>query len=208
MDFFDFTPDTDIDLNEETDIVSQNNGAMRIRRSSFGKKVRTGKRNMEFWQIMDSEGGMPEPNEVLMLKSNGLSDTGAIFFYLLQNRICEDFYLSTWIINRENIELICKLLDDGRIHHMTMIISDRMRKLNTKRATYTYMLEEFGRRNDKVRFRVVNCHAKTFSAKFGDDYYTVTGSGNWTYNPRIEHFQITNDKEIYQFNKEWMTELI
>ena len=62
---------------------------------------------------------------------------------------------------------------------------------------------------DKIIFKVCNSHAKTFSCSdMEGNYYTITGSGNWTINPRIEMYHIFNIKEMYNFNKEWMLELL
>lgn len=191
---------------KKQNIVNDNNGRMSIRRSSFSKKVNINKRNLGFKEILDENGGLPKKDECLLIKSNGCSDTGSIFQYMINESPCDELYLSTWIISRSNIEYLCEKLDSGEIKKLIFIISVRQKQL--KKANYAYMIEEFQKRSDKVKFRVCNCHAKTFSAKIGENHYTVTGSGNWTKNPRIENYTVTNDKEMYLFNKEWMSEML
>jgi hypothetical protein len=39
------------------------------------------------------------------------------------------------------------------------------------------------------------------------DYITISGSGNWSENPRIENYTITNDKERFLFHQSWMLEV-
>jgi hypothetical protein len=41
----------------------------------------------------------------------------------------------------------------------------------------------------------------------GIDYITVSGSGNWSENPRIENYCITNDQVKFEFHKSWMLEV-
>lgn len=195
-----FTP-----TESDKSIVNDSNGRMQIRRGSFSKKVTQNKRNLTFKEILDSNGGLPLKEECVLIKSTGCSDTGSIFHYMLNDGKCDELHLSTWIISRNNIGYICDNIDNGNIKLLSFIISVRQKQL--KKADYAYMVEEFKKR-DQINFRVCNCHAKTFSAKIGNDYYTVTGSGNWTKNPRIENYMITNDKNIFDFNKEWMGELL
>ena len=189
----------------EKDIVNDNNGRMSIRRASFTRKVTQNKRNIGFSEILKENGGLPKKGECLLIKSNGTSDTGSLFYCMAQTGTIEEMYLSTWIISRSNIDYICEQIDSGKIKSLTFIISVRQKQL--KKANYAHMVEEFQKR-PQIKFRVCNCHAKTFSCKIGDNYYTSTGSGNWITNPRIENYILINDIEPFLHNKEWMSELI
>jgi len=192
---------------KEKDIMTDNNGAMSIRRSSFKKHIDQNKRNEGFKAILDENGGLPAHDEALFIKSKGCSDTVGIFQYMIDNMgICNEIYLSTWIISRTNIDYICELIDNGSIESLKFVISVRQKQL--KKSNYARMIEEFGKRSDVAKYRVVNSHAKTFSARFGVNYYTVTGSGNWTKNPRIENYIVLNDKDAFDHNKDWMEGVI
>ena len=190
---------------EEKNIVNDNNVRMSIRRASFTKKVTQTKRNIGFAEILEENGGLPKKGECLLIKSNGTSDVGSLFNCISETGIIEEMYLSTWIISRSNIEYICKQIDEGKIKTLTFIISVRQKQL--KKSDYAFMVEEFSKR-PAIKFRVCNCHAKTFSCKVGENYYTATGSGNWTKNPRIENYILINDIEPFLHNKEWMSELL
>lgn len=61
--------------------------------------------------------------------------------------------------------------------------------------------------NPNIKFRVVNSHSKTYAMTNGVDFITVDGSGNWSENPRLENFTITNDKAKFDFRRQWMEEL-
>ena len=58
-----------------------------------------------------------------------------------------------------------------------------------------------------VKLKEINSHAKTFSITNGTDYITVTGSANWSENPRIGNFLILNDVNLFKHHKDWMSEL-
>lgn len=187
-------------------ISSENNGAVSIRRASFNKHIDQSKRNLSFKSILDDRGGLPKKNECVLIKSNGCSDTGSIFEYMCGTGVVDEMYLSTWIISRTNIDYLCEKIDEGGIKSLVFIISVRQKQL--KKSNYAHLIEQFQLRKKTARYKVCNCHAKTFSCKIGDNYYTVTGSGNWTKNPRIENYIILNDKEVFLHNKEWMIEML
>jgi hypothetical protein len=186
-------------------LVNDNNGRFSIRKSSFGKVINKTKRDLTFQEILEQNGGLPRPSEILLIKSNGCSDTGGIFEAITKTGIVQEMYLSTWIISRLNIDYICEQVDSGNLKSLVFVISVRQKQL--KKSDYAHMIEEFKKRS-QIKIRVCNCHAKTFSAKVGDNYYTVTGSGNWTKNPRIENYIVMNQIEPFEHNKEWMEEMI
>lgn len=192
--------------NQEESIVNENNGAASVKKIAFRKKTKIDNRDAEFEQIISST-GMPNKNECLILKSNGLSDTGSIFKYIAKQADLNELYLSTWIISRDNIDLLISLIEKGKLKQITFIVSNRLKQL--KKSDYAHLVEQFKKHPQQIKFRVCNSHAKTFSVSdcIGN-HYTVTGSGNWTMNPRIENYIILNDVEAFKHNKNWMSELI
>lgn len=188
-------------------INNENNGTAIIGKAAFKKKMKVSNRNDNFKAIIDSIGGMPLHDEVVRIKTTGVSDTGSIFHYIMnepQNQ--SEVYLSTWIISRDNIDKLCSYVDSGKIKSLTFVVSKRLKEL--KKSNYAHLVEEFEKRKDKIQYKVCNCHAKTFSVKIGENTYTVDGSGNWTENPRIENYTIVNDIHAFEHNKSWMQEMM
>lgn len=162
-------------------------------------------RNDNFANIVDGC-GLPLMDEMLLIKTNGASDCGSVFEYINKENVTE-LYLSTWVISRENIDQLMRWFDSGN-KTFVFILSTRLREL--KKSNYAYLIEKFNERKHlDFRLRVCNCHAKTFSVKTESaNYYSVTGSANWTENPRIENYIILNNKDNFDFNKDWMEDLI
>ncbi len=53
-----------------------------------------------------------------------------------------------------------------------------------------------------VNFRMFlphNLHAKILLAKCEENYYVLTGSGNFAKNARIEQYNFVNNKELFYF---------
>jgi hypothetical protein len=191
---------------EEVNITQDSNFNALSKKNSFRKIAKTSMRDDAFLDIINEVGGLPKLNEVVFIKTNGCSDTGSIFTHILSNENIEVLYLSTWVISRNNIERIIKAIDNGTLKKCYFVVSKRLKEL--KKSDYAFLVEEFSKRKESCFFKVCNSHAKTFSVKTENNYYTVTGSGNWTENPRIENYVIFNDINAFNHNKEWMEEMI
>lgn len=184
-----------------------NNGIASANKSNYKSEVKRISRDAEFAELLKDVGGMPKDGEIISIKTNGLSDTGSIFRHLVKQKPYNELYLATWIISRENIDSICEALDSGRLSRLVFVCSTRMDEL--KKAHANHLKEEFLKRKDKVFFKICNSHAKTFCiTDFEGNYYNVTGSGNWTENPRIEYYLIVNSKPVTDHCKYWMEDLV
>lgn len=174
---------------------------------AFKKQIKKIDRDQAFKELISEVGGLPSKDECVVIKTNGCSDTGSIFKYIIKQKKCKELFLSTWIISKPNIEMICSAIDDGKLENLYFVVSKRLKEL--KKSDYAYLVEELKKRKDKCLFKIFNSHAKTFSVSTEDgDFYTVSGSGNWTENPRVENYIIFNDIDIFQHSKDWMTEML
>ena len=190
---------------EESSISEESNGAMLIRKNAYKKQARIDNRD-EYFEDSLHEFKLPTENECLLIKSVGLSDTGSIFKYITKQEKTKTLYLSTWIISRENIQYLVSLIEEKKIEKIYFVVSTRLKQL--KKSNYAFLVEQFNRFPESVFYKVCNCHAKTFSVETEKNYYTIIGSGNWTENPRIENYIIHNDRSIFDFNKDWITDLL
>lgn len=169
------------------------------------QQLRVSTRDENFKTIMQKDGGLPKKNEFLAIKTNGTSDCGSIFSYILDEwDIIEDCYIATWTISRANVRRIKNAVLTGKIKSLTMVFSSTLKAANP--SLYANLVGEL-KQFEVVKLKEVNSHAKTFSITNGKDYLTVSGSANWSENPRIENFLILNDEDLFNHHKEWMEEL-
>ena len=73
-------------------------------------------------------------------------------------------------------------------------------------SAYATLLEGIQRNNQKY----VACknHTKIILFQIGDNYYTIEGSANFSSNPRIEQYNMINDRQLYEFHKQWMDDIL
>ena len=170
------------------------------------KDLRQTKRDDNFNVLMQNDfDGLPTENKYFAIKTNGTSDCGSIFSYILKewNEINE-MYLATWTISKQNIKRLKEAIESGKLKELTLVFSSTLKGANPALyASLVGALKQF----DNVKLKEINSHAKTFSVTNGKDFITVTGSANWSENPRIENFLILNDKNLFEHHKDWMSEL-
>lgn len=176
--------------------TNDNLGKVNVNKRAFKKSLKTESRTKFTKEQLQKS--LPNPEEVVFIKTNGLSDVSSILKAISDS--FEELNIATWIINKDNIDYLCKL----NCPEINIVISNRLKQL--KKSDYNYMLENFNANN--INFKICNSHAKIFSAKVENNHYTCIGSGNWTTNPRIEVYLIHNDMFIYNENKKWIKELV
>lgn len=159
-------------------------------------------------EILDAIGGIPAPGVFVDVVTNGQSNAGG-FYEVIRDTWgkVDEICLATWIINREYIDMLFADLNSGKLGNLVFIISNRMSQLGKGHSPNFNRLKTLAQENPKVKFRVANSHAKVFCLTNGSDFITVSGSGNWSDNPRIENYSISNDRTRFDFHKSWMEEI-
>lgn len=159
-------------------------------------------------EILAACGGIPKPGEFYDVLSNGQSNGGG-FYEVIRDQWgkVDHLALSTWIINATYIDMLFEDLDNERLGTMTFVISNRMSQLGKGHAPNFNRLKTKAMEHPCVSFKVVNSHAKVYTLTNGIDFITISGSANWSDNPRLENYTISNDKSRYDFHASWMKEI-
>jgi hypothetical protein len=149
---------------------------------------------------------IPEPGESIHIVSNGTFD----YFTLVPIAIelmggnINDFYFSTWTLNNSNCESILKLYDEKKVKSINCLVGLYFMKREAQ--VFNMIYEGLKERGQRI-FSNEN-HSKVTLLENGKDFIVICGSANFTSNPRIEQFTIYNSKELFDFHKSWMDEII
>lgn len=151
----------------------------------------------------------PNANEMCSFVSKGMSDAGSFLyaFHELEG-VIEEAVIATWTISKENVLILLDYLDNGLIKKLTILLNDGLLKTNSTKPIYAFMRLEFDKRKDKVSYSVCNSHAKIQMYRTSEKYATISGSGNWSRNPRIENYIVIGGKEAFEFNSNWIKEIV
>lgn len=149
---------------------------------------------------------MPKPGEAHFIVSNGTFDYFTLIpiaIQLLGGKV-DDFYFSTRTMNQSNVKSLFDLFDSGKIMNIHALVGlyFKQREANV----FNYLYEGIQKRGQKV-FSNEN-HSKITLLRGGGNFITICGSANFTSNPRIEQYSIHNSMVLFDFNKQWMDEII
>lgn len=151
----------------------------------------------------------PKENEVSSFVSKGLSDAGSFLNAVYQKEgAIKEAVICTWTISKTNIQRILDFVDEGKIEKLYFLINDGLLNTNSTKPIYAFLRLEFDKRKDKISYAVANTHAKIQMYKTNEKYITISGSGNWSENPRIENYILIGGAESYNFNSGWVKDLM
>jgi len=112
----------------------------------------------------------------------------------------DDFYCSTWTLNRYVAEEMLELFDQKKILKINMLTGLYFKRRES--AVYATLLQGLVERGQ--RYIAFLNHTKIMLLEKDPDYFVIEGSANLTANPRVEQFILSNHKGLYNFHKEWM----
>lgn len=152
--------------------------------------------------------GLPAPGESWHIVSNGQFDYWSfapVVIGLMGGRT-DLFCGSTWTMNRTNAVELMSLYDAGAIGEIILLTGLYFKRRET--AVYAFLVQELQARGQ--RFAAFHNHAKVmlFANSANGHYITIEGSANWTANPRLEQYVISNDRNLVEFHAEWMQQIL
>ena len=117
--------------------------------------------------------------------------------------IIRNLYIATYSINLKAVGVICSLLDSGLIENWTLVLNCNMKyKMKGKDVV---LLEEVRKRNNFTLIKKYS-HAKVTLIEQDDRNIVISGSGNYSENPKIEQYTINNNRDLLEFHRGWMLE--
>lgn len=132
----------------------------------------------------------------------------ALILYVLESEIIEELYLAIYRINEETVQSIIDFIDSGKIKKATFIISNFFNQTK-KPEKWAIKLREYCEGNKNTNHIYIHNHSKVLAIRtISDNYYVFEGSGNMSDNAKIEQYVFENNKDVFDFHKEWMSNLI
>lgn len=148
------------------------------------------------------ECGIPKKGQQLRLITTKSFNSVAFIELIAINEIINELLLVIFSINISAAKRIIELKNRGRIKEIKIIVSSIRNAGHKLKSKAVKLLLESG-----LRIVFVNSHAKIMAIRTNQNYYVIEGSGNMSFNGRIEQYIIDNDKALYFFTKNWMKEI-
>lgn len=121
-------------------------------------------------------------------------------------RTADEFYGATWTLNVPSLKGLFDLFDRGQIRQASLVLGLDLKR--RKPDVYGFMAT--GMMERRQRFCCLPIHAKvTLLANHqSQDFLVVEGSANFTGNPQIEQYCVTNDRGLFDFHRQWIEEVL
>ena len=113
----------------------------------------------------------------------------------------DNLYIATYSINLKAMSVFMNLLDSGLVKNFVLVLNCNM-KFKMK-GQDVYILEEEKKRDNFTLIKKYS-HAKVTLIDQPSRKLVISGSGNYSENPKIEQYTICDDEELFKFHKSWM----
>lgn len=149
---------------------------------------------------------LPKNKEQLRVITKRSFNSIAFVKFIAELEIIKHIVLVIYSINHEAAVILDDLIRTGKIQSATILISNLRNKAHRKKEQLT---KDLFIDNPKIKLIFASSHAKVISFETEkNNYYTIEGSGNLSYNSRIEQYIIDNDKDVYDFTVNWIEEIL
>jgi hypothetical protein len=108
-----------------------------------------------------------------------------------------ELYVSTWVLNRDTVQMFADNLDAGRLSGLH-VIADKFLKRRHTAAVYAQLVEVI-QTHPPSRILLAPNHCKILCMSVAGRYVTITGSANLSAVARTEQYNLTTSPDIHDF---------
>lgn len=149
---------------------------------------------------------LPKKGELLRLVTQQNFNAFALFLFILQKKDIDEVFLTTYSIDKNTITAIEKIISEELDIKLTIMIASLVKH---DKPLLRERLMNLAKVHKNISFIECFNHTKIIAVKTKDkNYYVMEGSGNLSANARIESYLFDNNKESYDFHKNWIEEII
>lgn len=150
---------------------------------------------------------IPKPGDQYLIITEKQFNAFAMIVNLIEQNIIDELYLAIYRINEPTVQAIIDFIEAGKIKKGIFVISNFFNQTK-KPEQWAIQLREYCNTNINFQHIYTWNHAKVLAAKVKDNYYVFEGSGNMSDNARIEQYRYENNRDAFDFHKNWMSKLV
>jgi len=154
--------------------------------------------------IKQLNGRLPKVGEFFAIWTLKSFNAFTFIPYLISElEIIDYLVLSTYSINRRIVDSLIKKIDQGKIGHVKIFISDSIKYRMPKVVDHLTSLTDV---RDQISIHYAWNHSKITLVESSGSFYLIEGSGNWSENAQHEQYLFFNDKRMYDFRLSCITD--
>jgi hypothetical protein len=157
--------------------------------------------------FMDIVGTDLRPNiQYRIITEHGFNAISVIEYLTKFNKL-KEIYICVYRMNQQSVNKIIEFVDDENIK-CNILLSSFFRE-NKRYEKWSKDLIAYSINKENVNIKFAWVHAKVFLTLTEDNKYIVfEGSGNLSDNARIEQYIIENNRNVYEFHKKWINDIL
>lgn len=160
------------------------------------------KANEYLHQVLD---GLPEVGTTIHAISNSRfnfwSFVPSVIAYL--GNYTTTLHIATWTTNNINSKELIDLYDQGKIGKIVFVVGNYFKVREA--PVYNFLASKLLERKQTIISG--EHHAKILLLQNENHYITIESSANLCANPRSEQFTYTNDRDLFDFYRNWFDSL-
>lgn len=148
---------------------------------------------------------IPKDGEQIRIVTFKSFNTVLFLKHICETETIEHLILAVYSFNYDASVLINDLVNSGKIKRATILMSNLRNKAHRKKEQLTRdMLVD----NPNIDLFFASSHAKIMAMKTSKgNHYVLEGSGNLSFNSRVEQYVFDNNKQLFEFHNNWMKEI-
>ena len=157
--------------------------------------------NLSFFTQVLKKGGqveIPNKNQVTSIRTQSQINAFSIFLQFIEKYGTIDFLsIQSYTIDEKTIFTLSELLAQKQILKLQIIMTEtasfRIPKI------YKLLTDKFSEK-ENVNLCFYWIHSKIHLIKCGENKFVIDGSGNFSMNAQVEHYNIFNSDQMYDFD--------
>lgn len=146
----------------------------------------------------------PEKNGMLSIRTQSQMNLFSFFLMFIQKYECIDFLsIQTYTFNEKTVYALNELLKNGKIKKLQIIMTETA---NFRIPKIYGLLKELFQDNKNCNLVFYWIHSKVNLLKCGSEKFVLDGSGNFSMNAQVEHYNIFNSGKMFDADKKWQDE--
>lgn len=148
--------------------------------------------------------GLPREKEQIRVVTFKSFNAAVFLKHIFDREEVDELLLVVYSINHEAAKMINDMVNKQSIK-TTILMSNLRNKAHRKKEQLT---RDMFVENPNIDLYFASVHSKIMGLKTKKgNHYILEGSGNLSFNSRVEQYVLDNDKELFQFTKDWMQKI-
>ena len=191
---------------EESELINvkkdtENSGVEQLEDARYKKFV---EKTMQVISQVE-EIGLPKENEQIRLVTMRTFNAAVFLKYISDQYKIDRLILVIYSINAEAAKVVNDLVDGEKVKSCKILMSNLRNKAHRQKEQITR--DNFVN-NKNVDLFFASCHSKIMAIKTEcGNHFVLEGSGNLSFNSRIEQYVLDNDQALFEFTEKWTDEV-